>query len=88
VAPVESDQVFAETRIVLATHGQAVCNVQDTFAGHAGCGGLTDAGRTQCVATTPLQRHAVGVPCVDNRRRQGLTPETEAPGRPAERSLT
>jgi probable phosphoglycerate mutase len=47
---VRPDPVLAETRIVLVRHGQAVCNVRDTFAGHAGCSGLTDAGRAQCVA--------------------------------------
>jgi broad specificity phosphatase PhoE len=47
---VELALVPAETRIVLVRHAQAVCNMRDMFAGHAGCSGLTAAGRDHCAA--------------------------------------
>src|ERR1700733_8028619 len=47
---VELAPVPAQTRVVLVRHAQAMCNMRDVFAGHAGCSGLTAAGRDHCAA--------------------------------------
>ncbi|WP_214414779.1 histidine phosphatase family protein [Sphaerisporangium fuscum] len=36
------------TRLILVRHAQAVCNVDETWAGHDTCVGLTQFGRDQC----------------------------------------
>lgn len=47
------------TRIVLVRHAEAVCNVADVFAGHAGCAGLTDRGRAQLSSMADMVRTLV-----------------------------
>jgi probable phosphoglycerate mutase len=52
--------IQAPTRLILVRHAQAVCNVRDTFSGHAGCEGLTAAGWAQCEAVAGRLRALCG----------------------------
>jgi probable phosphoglycerate mutase len=47
------------TRVILVRHSEANCNVNDTWAGHAGCTGLTPRGRDDSVTVTARLRAIV-----------------------------
>lgn len=48
------------TRVVLVRHAQAVCNVEETWAGHETCRGLTAAGHAQRPAIAARVRAVCG----------------------------
>ncbi len=83
------------TRIVLVRHAQAVCNVDETWAGHGTCRGLTARGRAQLPSIAARARAVCGsgaevvLLCSRMRRAvetaEGLAAQLGLPGPPVRR---